>query len=338
MWEHDRPDATGLTWRGLSATDDLDDWFALIERIQRHDGLHERVRRQDLARLARQSWVDLTADARVLVDADGVMRAYGHNSFRPAAGDDASVLLLGGVDPAWRGRGIGRRVLAWQRRRANQNIADLRAASSSELPGRIGSGVEQQVTSRARLLESAGFTATRWFTELRRSLTGPYDVPPLRVGGLRVEPYTDAHAERLRIAHNDAFRDHWGTNPHDAESWRTNVLQDEAFRPHQSYVVVDPGVSGVPVVAYVVNTEYEQDWADQGFTDGYTEMLGVSRGWRGRGLARHLLALTARAFAEAGHPYATLDVDAANPTGAVALYESLGYRPVHRATYYSVTA
>src|SRR5690606_37946680 len=95
MWEHDRPDATGLTWRGLSATDDLVDWFALIERIQRHDGLHERVRRQDLARLARQSWVDLTADARVLVDADGVMRAYGHNSFRPAAGDDASVLLLG---------------------------------------------------------------------------------------------------------------------------------------------------------------------------------------------------------------------------------------------------
>lgn len=341
MLEHDRAaasetDDTDLTWRGLSAASDLDAWFALIDRIQRHDRCHERVHRRDLDVLPRQSWVDLEADARVLVDADDVMRAYGHNSFRPAAGDDVSVLLLGGVDPDWRGRGIGRRVLAWQRERATQNVADLRAASSTQLPGRIGCGVEEQVTSRARLLESAGFTATRWFTELRRPLAGPYVVPPLPVDGLRVEPYADAHAERLRVAHNEAFRDHWGTNPHDAESWRTNVLENEAFRPRQSFVVVDPATPGEPIVAYVVNTEYEQDWADQSFTDGYTEMLGVRRGWRGRGLARRLLTLTARVFAEAGHRYATLDVDADNPTGAVALYESLGYEPVHRAAYYSV--
>ncbi|MGH3358943.1 MAG: GNAT family N-acetyltransferase, partial [Nocardioidaceae bacterium] len=251
---------------------------------------------------------------------------------------EVSVQLLGGVDPDWRGRGVGRRVLDWQRTRAAQNVADLRAAAAADLPARIGSGVEEQVTSHTRLLERAGFTATRWFTELRRPLTGPYEVPPLDVDGLRVEPYIDAHAERLRVAHNEAFLDHWGSNPHDAESWRTNLLEDEAFRPQQSFVIVDRTASGEPVAAYVVNTEYEQDWAAQGFTAGYTEMLGVVRAWRGRGLARQLLARSARVFADAGHPYATLDVDAENPTGAVALYASLGYEAVHRSVYYSVTA
>ena len=288
--------------------------------------------------LARQSWVDLQADARVLVDSDGLFRAYGRNAFRPAAGDDVSVVLLGGVDPDWRGRGIGRRLLAWQRERAVRNVADLRAAAPGELPARIGRGIEDQVTENARLFTAAGFAATRWFVEQRRPLTGLGEPRPLDVDGLRVEPYGDAHAERLRLAHNEAFADHWGSNPHDAESWRTSLLEDDTFRPRQSFVIVDENTAGEPVVGYAVNFEYEQDWAELGFTEGYTEMLGVLRPWRGRGLAKHLLQLTAHAFAEAGHPYATLDVDADNPTGAVALYESLGYLPVHRATYYSVTA
>lgn len=108
-------------------------------------------------------------------------------------------------------------------------------------------------------------------------------------------------------------------------------------RPRRTTVVsLHTDEPGEPVVAYVINTEYTHDWAAQGFTEGYTELLGVRRAWRKRGLATHLLELSAEVFAAAGHPYATLGVDADNPTGASALYRSLGYEPVHRTTYYSI--
>ena len=333
------PDHNGLTWRTLSAAD-IDPWFALIERIESHDREQERTRRADLETLTRQSWVNLAADARVAVDGEGTFRAFGRNAFRPGATDTVAVTLFGGVDPQWRGRGVGRDLLDWQRTRAVQNIADLRAADAvaADLPGRIGGYVEEQVTTRARLYEAAGFEVTRWFIQQRLRLDDVPDVPPLAIEGLRVEPFADNLAERVRLAHNEAFADHWGSNPHDQESWRTGLLEDDAFRPAQSFTIVDANDPDEPVVAYVVNCEYEHDWEPQGYTDGYVEMIGVRRGWRGCGLARHLLALTASAFAEAGREYATLDADAENPTGAVGLYESLGYETVHRATYYSVEA
>ncbi|UYM05834.1 GNAT family N-acetyltransferase [Solicola gregarius] len=332
-----RPDRNGLSWRQLSAGD-IDPLLALIEKIQTHDREEERTRRADLETMTRQSWVDLAADSRVAVDAGGTFRAFGRNAFRPGATETVAVRLEGGVDPQWRGRGIGRELLAWQRTRALENIADLRAADpvAAELPSRIGGFVEEQVIERSRLYEAAGFEVTRWFLQLRRSLDHGRDVPPLAVDGLRVEQFGDHLAERVRLAHNDAFLDHWGSTPYDEEAWRSGLLEEEAFRPAQSFVVIDTNDPDEAVVAYVVNCEYEHDWAAQGFTDGYTDVIGVRRPWRGCGLARHLLALSACAFADAGHPYATLDADAENPSGAVALYESVGYEPTHRTKYYSI--
>jgi mycothiol synthase len=56
----------------------------------------------------------------------------------------------------------------------------------------------------------------------------------------------------------------------------------------------------------------------------YVASLGVRRDQRGRGLAKALLRHTfARAY-QAGFPRITLGVDATNPTGATALYRSVG--------------
>jgi ribosomal protein S18 acetylase RimI-like enzyme len=52
--------------------------------------------------------------------------------------------------------------------------------------------------------------------------------------------------------------------------------------------------------------------------------LGVRRAWRGRGLAKALLAQTFVKAYDAGFPRITLGVDATNPTGATALYRSVG--------------
>ena len=57
---------------------------------------------------------------------------------------------------------------------------------------------------------------------------------------------------------------------------------------------------------------------------GYVGALGVRRAWRGRGYGRALLLHSFREFRRRGQPRVTLGVDAANPTGATRLYESVG--------------
>ncbi|MGI8830797.1 MAG: GNAT family N-acetyltransferase, partial [Candidatus Limnocylindria bacterium] len=53
----------------------------------------------------------------------------------------------------------------------------------------------------------------------------------------------------------------------------------------------------------------------------------VRRPWRRRGLARALMTSSLVAAREAGFTSANLGVDTDSPTGANALYESLGFAP-----------
>jgi mycothiol synthase len=49
------------------------------------------------------------------------------------------------------------------------------------------------------------------------------------------------------------------------------------------------------------------------------------RPWRGRGVASALIGRNLRLLAERGMTEAALGVDAENPTGALALYERVGF-------------
>jgi len=61
---------------------------------------------------------------------------------------------------------------------------------------------------------------------------------------------------------------------------------------------------------------------------------GVRRPWRKQGLARALIARSLSQLRELGMTEASLTVDTENPSGALRLYEGLGYRPVKRGSVY----
>ena len=67
---------------------------------------------------------------------------------------------------------------------------------------------------------------------------------------------------------------------------------------------------------------------------GYTQDIFVRRPWRRRGLARSLLVQSIRMFREMGMAETALGVDTQNPSGALRLYESTGYREVQRLTFF----
>ena len=100
------------------------------------------------------------------------------------------------------------------------------------------------------------------------------------------------------------------------------------FRPQWSVLAVD-GDTGAAVGA-AINCAYEQDWQATGVAEGYTDLLALTKNHRGRGVASALLKESMRRFAASGMDAAALGVDAAYSSGALQLYEGLGYQQTAR--------
>jgi len=151
--------------------------------------------------------------------------------------------------------------------------------------------------------------------------------------GLVVAPYEVARDEMLRAAHNDAFLDQWGSEVRDRASWERWFTGSRHFRPDLSRIAF----ANDDIAGYVLSMVFPDDAPARGYTEAWTTHLGVRRPWRGRGLATALLTDALRAYGAAGYDYASLDVDAENPSGALGLYQRLGYETVRDVVSYART-
>ncbi|HEY9355926.1 MAG TPA: GNAT family N-acetyltransferase [Arthrobacter sp.] len=314
-------DFPGLRWRPATATD-VQAWAALIARTAAVENPVWYEREADLQQQV-ESRKNPPAENTILgLDNDGVPRAYGRISRNPGAGKAHG---FGCVDPDWQRRGIGRALLSWLEERARRRFAEDAADGGAQPSALLRIGTEQQHRHQARLLESAGYTVVRYFSEMHRPLDRPVPASVLS-GGLELAGMAPEFHEAVRVAHNETFRDHWGSEPRDEESWNFTVNHPLA-RPDLSTVVLD---SVTREVAGYQLASHDPDIAvRRGIREGYTELLGVRREYRGRGIARALLADAMRRFTDAGMDVASLDVDSENPTGALALYTKMGYQAVN---------
>lgn len=324
------PGDLGLTWRPLTPQD-ADALFGLIAAIETFDRPPYRTAPSEVTEMLEGEWKDLDSDTIAGVDATGVMRAYATVEIRPGDTGTIRAFVGGGVHPEARGVGVGTALVAWMTARGRARLADR----TDRVPGRIAAYLEDTAPDHWRLYEGAGYTAQRFYTTLRRDLRA--DVPDGALEpGLRLLPWSEELDEATRLAHNDAFRDHWGSEPATTQSW---VQGRSMFAPAWSFVVVDDtrSTGGEPVVVgYLLSGRYEQDWPVAGYSSGYIEMLGVRREYRGRKIAIALLAAAMTAYKEDGIDYAELDVDTDNPSGAFGLYSTLGFTKVQGSRMYSI--
>ena len=320
------PDAAphpDLTWRPLTPAD-IPAWHRMIVATEAVDEPDEHFTPEDLGDELGAPSVDPAVDSRAALTPDGEILAAGLSTARPMGGPMRRYDFWGAVHPAWRGQGLGRRLLAWQIERA----AERHAQDAPDVPGWAGLGAEEKREDVWRLAARAGLTPLRWFTTLHRPLTTTAPLDPVDLAsGLHLVPLGEDLDEAVRLAHNDAWTDHWGYAASPAADWNARVVGLRNLRRDWSHVVVDEADD---VVGYALNVSFEQDWEVQGFKEGYTLLLGVRRPWRGQGVAKALLTAADRAFRDAGMEVAALDVDSENPTGALQLYQGLGYGPVNR--------
>lgn len=345
------PAAGHLTWRPWTR-EDVPALAELMRAVEKADGRDWFTPPAEIEQLFGAPVFDAPADTLVGLDVDGTMVAHAWVERYPTEG--AGMLraaVTGGVHPARRGEGIGTELIAWGTGRARQALAELGGDPQlADLPGRISTAVvDTDPAERRDLVRAAGYQPVRYYANLRRDLSVP--VPAIGLEPpLRLVPWSDALEDAARLARNDAFRDHWGSQPRTAASWRA---YRSAFAPQWSFLVVDesvhyegseheqPGDTSVPPgTPYVVGLHraerFEHDWPTQGYTAGYTNLLGVRRAYRGRRIAAALLTHAMHVYGADGMQYAELDVDTDNPTGAPALYARLGYAKHDGSTLYTI--
>jgi mycothiol synthase len=221
-WRALTPEDVDITWRLQQAIDGADhpNWLATREEIEELFGF---------------SHVDLELDTLAGFTADGRAVAVAAVVMPPLQRTLVRAFLEGGVHPEFRGRGIGRELLAWSQARAQQQLA----VSDKRLPAWILAYADERAPQDVRLFERAGFRIARYFVALERDLRDP--IPTVEpAADIRIVPYSDDRSEATHAALTDSFRDHWASQPMNDEQW-DSWIGGTSFRPDLSFLAIAKG-------------------------------------------------------------------------------------------------
>ena len=319
------PPIPGLRFRNYRGADDLPAMVRVYQAVHDHDGLEE-VLTLDQAKLNYATLVncDPSRDV-VLAEVDGEAVAYARVFWNDLVEGGRSYENFGFVHPAWRRRGIG----GAMHRHNEARLREIAAEHPDVSPKWFGSeGIDTDAGNTVLLLGS-GYTAARFFYEMVAPSLEGVTRPPMPEG-LEARPVTREQYRTIWEASAEAFRDHWGQAEWAEVDWERFDVDPDNEDPRFWRI----GWDGDEVAGVIITTVLAAENEKFDRARVYVASVSVRRPWRRRGLARALLAGSLVAARGEGFTSASLDVDTDSPTGATALYESLGFRPERTSTAY----
>lgn len=280
---------------------------ALRRRINEASGLVWKPTEQEMIEaLTPSSTFDAGRQTWALRSEEGALIAYAmvHPRDRPRHDGFNVAYLDSGVAPELRGRGISSALLD---RAEPVGIAP----ATTLIPGTpllLSATASSTDPAANKLLVDHDYSVARYFFEMTHDLSGEATEDP------RTRAFTAEDSEATRLAHNDAFRTHWGSGPASQEKW-DRFMSSAGFRPDLSRIVVSDG----EVLAYGMVSSTVPG-------EAYLELVGTRASAQGNGLGRAVLTSVVAAVRDAGgFTSLGLDVDADNPSGAGRLYASAGF-------------
>ncbi len=228
------------------------------------------------------------------VEEDDVLVAGAFAQLRAGRGVSA-----GAVRPSARGRGFGARLVELSEARLIDEGAD-----------RVHAWTVAGDKAADELFSGLGYREARRFWEMAIDLD--VELPKPAVG---IETFREEDAPAFHAALEEAFEDHWEHHPETFDEWWSRQRARPAYDPSLWFMIKDRDE-----IAAVVRNDPNR------LHGGFIGALGVRRPWRDRGYGRALLLHSLREFQLRGISRASLNVDAANRTGATRLYGSVGIR------------
>lgn len=223
----------------------------------------------------------------------------------------------GYVLPEWKRRGIGLAMI----RHSEEVLRALSAQHPPAAPKFFQVFLQDRQTDLKYLLQSEGYRPVRYFYEMVRpdlENISSRELPR----GIEARPVLPEHMRQIWDTLLDGFQDHWGETEYsdaDYEKW----LKRPEIQPGLWHVAWE----GDRIVGGVLNTIDDAENTAYSRKRGFTDDIFTAKEYRGRGIAQALIARGLAQFQQLGCTEAALDVDAGNATGALRLYEKLGYRP-----------
>ena len=318
------PALPGLSFRGYRDGIDFEKMAAVIQGCKQFDQMERTDTAEEIARNYRHAPnFDITKDL-LFVEINNEVVGYYRVMWYVEDNGDAIYTHYGFLLPEWRGKGIGRAVLA----HLQAHIRTIAAVHPAEQPKYFQSYADEKERDATAFLLAAGYQPIRHFyTMVRPDLEKIPDLP--LPPGFEIRPVQEEYLPLIIAASSEAFRDHWGYSAA-TEPTLEEIREDPDFDPSLWRVAwKDDQVAGM-VLSYITgaeNQEYKR-------LRGYTENICVRRPYRKQGLARSLIAASLWALRERGMQEAALHVDTENLSGALRLYESIGFQPVARHSTY----
>jgi mycothiol synthase len=320
------PRIEGLTARYLDLDRDMPALAGLLETANRHDGVDWIPTPAGLRNdFEHASGLDPTSDV-VLAWAGDRLVGFVSTDWRRRE-DRIHHFVAPTVLPELRHRGLGQALLSW----AEAHVADGIAAGTKGPPGLphlLVGWADLEIPEVAPFAAAAGYAVDHYGILMVRRLDEPIPdaaLPP----GLEVRPVRLEDHERIWDADTEAFRDHrepvertgsdfdgWFSQPElDTSLWEVAWHRDDVAGSSMNFV-------------------WHEENRRLGLSRGWLEHISVRRPWRRRGLATALIVRSMRRFREMGLAEAALGADAENLSGAVRLYEQLGFRRVRTGANY----
>jgi len=320
----DAPAIPGLLFRHYRGEADLPGMVEVINSVSAADGTERAAVLEDMAKAYANLRNSDPLRDMVMVEADGELVGYNRVEWWEELDGTHIYMHMGFIKPEWRGKGIGTALLHW----AEARLREIAAEHPDTGPRFLDGFAYERQTGLISLFEQEGYEAIRHgFDMVRPDLENIPEAPLPE--GLEVRPVNPEHLHAIWEAEDEAFRDHWGySEPQegDYERW----LNDTPFQPEMWQVAWD-GDQVAGMVRGFIDEAQNQKYNRK---RGYTENISVRRPWRKRGLARALMARSMRQQKELGMTDTALSVDGLNPSGALQLYESVGFRVIRKETSY----
>ena len=318
------PEISGLTFRRFRDESDYAHMLAVINGSKDADGIE---RSETLEELQNNYQHLLNCDPYqdvLFAEVDGKPVGYSRVFWERLDEGIRVYNLFGFLLPEWRRKGIGTAMLHFNEARLRQIALD----HPNGEPRYFQSWAADTEISTRALLESQGYEPIRHGYHMVRDLSEPFPAAPLPEG-LEIRPVNADQVLAVIHAANEAFQDHWGNRPiadEEIEGW----MKNPNFRPELWKVAWDGDQIAGSVQNYYSpeeNEEYERK-------RGYTEGISTRRPWRRRGVASALIVESMKMFKAIGMTETAHGVDTENTSGALRLYQSLGYKVVKQESIY----
>lgn len=315
-----------LSFRLFRGEEDYEQMERVLTMSCEADGFQSTTTPDDLATSDRLSTqVDHTRHRLIVEDHD---RMIGFTTVHVEQLEDGPTLYTHAahLHEEWRKAGLRRSLLAWN----EAVIAEISSSSRDAEEAMFEACANNSENDWKRVLEYEGYKPTSHVLEMVRPNLENIPILPLP-DGVEVRQAIPEHYRAIWNLAKEAARDH--------RDFSEDFYTEERFHEWLKGPEIQPHLwqiawSNDEVIGTVRSHIQEHENMKFNRLRGYTEHIHVARKWRRKGIASALLARSLAMLRDHGMREAALDVDAENLSGALRMYERLGFRKHRHFVFY----